>query len=75
MLGRDSLWDLIRASSKSKIDYAVRFLESETAYQLNMELDTWYQLPRVTRENLIATRLARGWVDMISTEAAYARKS
>lgn len=35
---------------------------------MGISLDNWYSIPRQARENLIATRLARAWIDMIVAE-------
>ena len=68
-MGRERLWDIIQAYPKSTIAYDMRFMESEASLAMNIPTDEWYRIDRVTRENLIATRLARIWVDMISMES------
>lgn len=68
--GEDIL-NLVKQVSKGKITYeddSVRFLEAETAVDTKiLPLSTWYALPKIDREYIIATRLARMSIDNIQS--------
>ena len=68
---KTDLIDIIGRFPKSELDHNVRLLEAETAYDLGIPFDnTWYNMPVEAREYMIATRLARNWIQSLANEKA-----
>lgn len=67
---REDILKIIPRFPKTKADYDIRLLEAETSYDIGLALDDWYALPVITREYMIATRLARKWLDALAAEEA-----
>lgn len=71
----DDILNYVKHLSSGKITYkdgSVRFLEAETAVECRiLPLRTWYELPKIDREYIIATKLARRSIDGI--QAKYMR--
>jgi hypothetical protein len=58
-----------RNAKKDQVDYNVRLLEAETAMAYGIQFDeSWYEIPEVTRANMIAARLGRQWLDSLQAE-------
>lgn len=52
-------------------DFDIRMFEMETARDYGILFDEhWYSIPTYTREIMIAGRLGRHWIDMLSQEEA-----
>ncbi len=50
----------------------MRLLEAETAYDLGITYgEEWYNIPVMTREYMIATSLARKWLEVLMAEEAH----
>ena len=62
---------VIKGRRQGNLDYDVRLLEAETAYDLGIEFgNKWYDIPVIAREHMIATRLARQWMETLASEEA-----
>jgi hypothetical protein len=58
-----------RNEKKDQVNYNVRLLEAETAMEYSIQFDdTWYNIPEITRANMIAARLGRQWLDSLQQE-------
>ena len=68
--------DLIeRRQEEGDADFSVRMFELETAQAFSIAFDeSWYSIPKYSRETMIAGRLGRQWISMLSEEEAI-RKS
>jgi len=65
----NDLLEIIRGFPSGKLDHNTRLIEAETAYELGIRFDEeWYNIPVVSREYMIATRLAKRWLDIMNTE-------
>ena len=53
---------------KSKLNHDVRLLEAETAIKIGIPFnEEWYDIPIIAREHMVATILARNWINSISS--------
>ena len=66
---REDLHKLIAASPAGKLKQSMRFIEAQVAADMGIPFDmTWYGIPRITREQLIAARMAARWIDSIAIQ-------
>lgn len=69
------LLEILHKDKKSKLDYGVRLYEVEAASAMGIPFDhRWYTIDVRTREQMIASRLARISIDNILSEAARNRR-
>ena len=53
------------------VNHSTRLLEASTAEAYGIPFDeTWYNLPVIAREQMIASRLANKWIEMLNMEKA-----
>jgi hypothetical protein len=56
---------------ESDVSHSTRLLEASTAEAYGISFDeAWYDIPIISRENMIAARLASGWIDSLLTKQA-----
>jgi hypothetical protein len=54
-----------------KFSYNVRMIEADAAVSMGIRFDeTWYSIPKRTREYMIAVRSAKQWIESISSYEA-----
>lgn len=78
MIGYKTMWNDIpltdilgQDNSKGNVQFDVRYYEADAAEAHGLALDdTWYSLPVVVREHMIALRLIRTAVENLSTRQA-----
>ena len=54
------MWPIL---PKSKALHNLRLTEAETAFDMGVPIEDWYEMAVEAREQLIAARLARSWID------------
>ena len=60
-----------RRQEEGDVDFSIRMIELETANACGIRFDAdWYSIPIYDREIMIAGRLGRQWISMLSEEEA-----
>lgn len=68
------LTDVLSGNKKSSTQYDIRFYEAEAAQRFSMPFDdSWYSLPVIVREHMIAFYLAKTAIENLQTQQSLER--
>jgi hypothetical protein len=72
MWEKESIFQAITRLPSSSLEHNLRLWEAETAIASNIPFDeNWYTIPQITREQMIAAHLSKGWINTLLEMEAY----
>jgi len=59
---------VIGRKSGGDLEHDLRLWEAEAAVEMRITLESWYKLPLIEREHIIAVRVASNWLENVMVD-------